>query len=137
MITSRSRYGLLLLIDLADRSRGGAADIASVAARQAIPEAYLAKLLAPLKAAGIIATSRGPGGGLTLAKPPEATNMLEIVDALEGRAGLGAETEGAAKAEAGERAARTWKLLDEKIRKALAGTNLSDAAAAAALEYHI
>lgn len=137
MITSRSRYGLLLLIDLVDRDKEGPIDIASIAERQAIPEAYLAKLLAPLKAAGIIATSRGPGGGLSLAKTAEKTSLLEIIEALEGRANILGDKEGAKEAEAGERAGRLWKSLDEGIRRQLAAVSLADAAELPALEYNI
>ncbi|HUX36683.1 MAG TPA: Rrf2 family transcriptional regulator [Rectinemataceae bacterium] len=136
MITSRSRYGLLLLIDLVDHAKEGPVDIASIASRQAIPEAYLAKLLAPLKTAGIIATTRGPGGGLGLAKKAEAISMLEIVEALEGKAGLGGEGEGIVKAEAGDRAGRVWRALDAALRTEMAGRSLADAAVSV-IEYHI
>ena len=137
MISSRSRYGLLLLIDLVDHGAEGPLDIAGIARRQNIPEAYLAKLLAPLKAAGIIATRRGPKGGLGLAKGARETSMLEIVEALEGRSGfaIGEDREGGG--EARDKAARTWLSIDEVIRKGLADISLEEAAASGALEYHI
>ncbi|HUX41645.1 MAG TPA: Rrf2 family transcriptional regulator [Rectinemataceae bacterium] len=137
MITSRSRYGLLLLIDLVDHGTEGPIDIASVARRQNIPEAYLAKLIAPLKSAGIVATLRGPKGGLSLAKPPRSTSMLEIVEALEGGSGFGGGYEEGRKSEAGDKAARTWLALDVVIKKGLAEISLEDASTATALEYHI
>lgn len=136
MITTRSRYGLLLLIDLVDHAVTGPVDIASVALRQAIPEAYLAKLIAPLKAAGIIATSRGPGGGLNLAKAASATTMLEIVEALEGPSALQSEGEGQSRAEAGGRAAQAWKKLDLAVKEQLASISLAEAAAST-IDYHI
>ncbi len=137
MITSRSRYGLLLLIDLVDHGTDGPIDIASVALRQNIPEAYLAKLIAPLKTAGIVATLRGPKGGLSLARDPRSTSLLEIVEALEGRAGSGVGYEEGGKSEAGDKAARTWLALDAVIKKGLSEISLEDASAATALEYHI
>ena len=137
MITSRSRYGLLLLIDLVDHGEEGPLDMAGIARRQNIPEAYLAKLIAPLKAAGIIETLRGPRGGLSLAKPARSTSMLEIVEALEGRSGFGTGHDEMERAEAGAKAARTWLAFDAVIKRELADISLEDAAAEAALEYHI
>ena len=137
MITSRSRYGLLLLIDLVDHGAEGPIDIASIARRQNIPEAYLAKLIAPLKAAEIVATLRGPKGGLSLAKAARSTSMLEIVEALEGGSSFGFAHDEGGKAEAGDKAERTWHSLDAVIKKGLADISLEEAAAATALEYHI
>lgn len=137
MLTSRSLYGLRLLIDLADRGDSGLTDMAGIAGRQAIPEAYLAKLLAPLKTAGIVATFRGPTGGLALARPAQRISLLEIVEALEGRASLGLDRKTDDSAEAEPRASETWKRLDVALRKELAGISLADAARSAGIEYHI
>jgi len=50
-----------------------------------LPEAYLAKTLQQLSAAGLVETRRGPGGGYRLARHPGAIRLLEIVDAVMGR----------------------------------------------------
>lgn len=141
MITSKSRYGLLFLVDLAENGDSGPIDLSSIASRQEIPEAYLAKLLAPLKSAGLLSSSRGAKGGYELARPPEEISLLEIVEALEGRASLvGVEVAGSVAPREGsteERAMEVWKGLDRAVRDYLSGTTLAQAAGRRGIEYHI
>jgi len=130
MISTKSRYGLLFLVDLVENSGRGPVDLAGAAGRRSIPEAYLAKLVAPLKSAGIITTSRGARGGYELARKPESVNMLEIVEALEGRSSLiGIELD--------EEAGGVWKGLDHAVRLYLAGVSLAAAASFKGIDYII
>jgi Rrf2 family protein len=87
-ISSRSRYGLRFLIDLAQRGADGPIDLGSIAERQAIPETYLAKLVVPLRNAGIIRSARGAKGGYELTRTPREIAVLEVVEVLEGRSAL-------------------------------------------------
>ena len=63
LITTKSRYGLHLLIYLADRYGSGPVELGGAARANGIPEHYLAKLALPLKAAGLIRSVRGQRGG--------------------------------------------------------------------------
>ncbi len=87
-ITTRSRYGLRLLVDLVREGSGKPVDLGSIAKRQSIPEVYLSKLAIPLKAAGIIRSERGAKGGYSLSLRPEEITVLAVVEALEGRSSL-------------------------------------------------
>ena len=55
-----------------------------IAARQAIPEAYLEQLLTTLRKSGLIRSTRGPHGGHELARPPAEIRFAEVIAALEG-----------------------------------------------------
>jgi len=88
IISTRSRYGLRLLIDLAERPAGETVDLHSIAVRQAIPEKYLSKLAASLLGAGLIRSVRGAKGGYALAKAPEDIDLYTVVEVLEGRLSL-------------------------------------------------
>jgi Rrf2 family protein len=135
MITTRSRYGLLFLVDLAENGRGEPLDLGGIAARQGIPEAYLAKLVAPLKTAGLLRSARGSKGGHELAKKPEDIDLMTIVETLEGRRSIiGGDFE-PGKAEA--RLAPIWSGLDLELIRYLSGISLADAAGLRDIEYHI
>jgi Rrf2 family protein len=87
-ISTRSRYGLRLLVDLAERGRGAPLDLHSIAESQAIPESYLSKLAQALLGAGLIRSIRGAKGGYVLARPPEDIDILTVVEVLEGPTSL-------------------------------------------------
>ena len=83
-LSMRSDYGARAVIDLARRYGEGPIQSAEIAAREAIPEAYLEQLLTSLRKAGLVRSSRGPRGGHELAREPGAISLGEIVRALEG-----------------------------------------------------
>ncbi|MHB8113378.1 MAG: RrF2 family transcriptional regulator, partial [Bellilinea sp.] len=55
-----------------------------IADEQRIPPSFLAKIISQLSIAGLIHTSRGARGGVSLARPPEAISILEVVEAIDG-----------------------------------------------------
>jgi Rrf2 family iron-sulfur cluster assembly transcriptional regulator len=83
-LSTRSRYGLRLLVELAKRRGEGPVLLGDIGRNQQISEKYLSKLVMPLKAAGFLRSSRGSGGGFVLAREPESISLLEVVEALEG-----------------------------------------------------
>ena len=87
-LSTRSRYGTRLMVDIALHSGGGAVRIADVAKRQGISAKYLEKLVQPLKRAQFIDSRRGPGGGHTLARPLEEITVGAVVRVLEGDVAL-------------------------------------------------
>jgi Rrf2 family protein len=80
----RSDYGARAVIDLARHYNQGPVQSADIAARQAIPEAYLEQLLTTLRKSGLIRSTRGPHGGHELARPPAEIGFGEVIAALEG-----------------------------------------------------
>ena len=83
-ITTKGRYGLRALIDLARYSEIEPVSINSIATRQGISERYLEQLMTLLKKAGIIKSIRGAGGGYVLAKDVSDISVGDVLRALEG-----------------------------------------------------
>jgi len=87
-LSTRSRYGARLMVDLALHYNQGPVQLSEISKRQDISVKYLEQILIPLKKAGYVVTVRGPKGGYMLADPPEEITMAQIVELLEGRRNL-------------------------------------------------
>ncbi len=83
-MSTKGRYGLRALIDLAQYSESEPVSITNIAARQGISERYLEQLMSKLKKAELVKSIRGAGGGYTLAKPLEEISVGAVLRALEG-----------------------------------------------------
>jgi len=83
-LSTRGRYGVRLMLDLALHEGDGAIFLREIAQRQEISEKYLWQLINPLKAAGMINSMRGARGGYVLAKKPAEINLKQILTILEG-----------------------------------------------------
>lgn len=83
-LSTKGRYGLRAVLDLALNSETEAVALSSIAERQSISISYLEQLIAKLKKAGIVESTRGARGGYILAKPAEEISVGEILRALEG-----------------------------------------------------
>ncbi|MEG1505694.1 MAG: Rrf2 family transcriptional regulator [Lachnospiraceae bacterium] len=83
-LSTKGRYGLRALIDLAQYSETEPVSIGSIAARQGISERYLEQLMAMLKKEGLITSIRGAGGGYVLAKEAKDISVGDVLRALEG-----------------------------------------------------
>ena len=83
-LSTKGRYGLRALIDLALYSEHEAVSISSIAERENISERYLEQLVGMLKKAGIVTSKRGAGGGYSLARPASEISVGDILRALEG-----------------------------------------------------
>ena len=83
-LSTRSRYGIHAMYDLACCPPGEPQSIKAIAERQEIPEAYLEQLIGPLRRAGLVRSVRGAQGGYLLAAGPEAITVGQVIRALEG-----------------------------------------------------
>lgn len=83
-LSTRGRYGVRLMLDLALHDGEGPVLLREIAQRQEISEKYLWQLINPLKAAGLINSLRGAHGGYILGKPPGEINLMQILTVLEG-----------------------------------------------------
>ncbi len=83
-LSTKGRYGLRALIDLAQYSEHEAVSISSIAVRQNISESYLEQLVGKMKRAGIVTSIRGAQGGYRLARPAATISVGDILRALEG-----------------------------------------------------
>lgn len=83
-LSTRAQYGTRALVELALGWGEGPIPLRDVAQRQQLPQPYLAHLMAPLVAAGIVRSIRGPKGGISLVKPPQEITLGEVIRVLEG-----------------------------------------------------
>ncbi len=82
-LSTRSRYGTRLMLDMAENYNNGPIHLMKIAQRQGISVKYLEQIIIPLKKALYVKSVRGPKGGHILAKPPEEITVGEIVALLE------------------------------------------------------
>lgn len=87
-ISTKGRYGVRFMMDLAINGTDTKVTLKDVANRQDISEKYLWQVVTPLKSAGLISSVPGPGGGYALTREPAAITLREILAALEGKSGL-------------------------------------------------
>ncbi|MBI4769567.1 MAG: Rrf2 family transcriptional regulator [Chloroflexi bacterium] len=83
-ITRQADYAVRTVLDLARLPMGQRVRTGEIAERQRIPPTFLAKIVAQLSVAGLVRTTRGAQGGLTLARPPEEITLLEVVETIDG-----------------------------------------------------
>ena len=84
MISTRGRYALRILVDLAENQQLGYVTLKEVAGRQEISEKYLESIVKQLVKEGILKALRGKGGGYCLGRLPEQINVLEVLELMEG-----------------------------------------------------
>jgi len=87
-LSTRTRYGVRALMDIAQHNDEGLVLLKDIAKRQGISKDYLEHILIPLKVAGLVRTSRGAQGGFVIAKPPTQIRLYEVVQVLERKVAL-------------------------------------------------
>jgi Rrf2 family cysteine metabolism transcriptional repressor len=83
-ISTKGRYGLMLLVDLAMYGGASPVPLKAVAERQGLSEHYLEQLIGPLRNAGFVRSVRGAYGGYILAKPKREITAKDVILTLEG-----------------------------------------------------
>lgn len=83
-ITRQADYALRAVLFLAKLGQSKRAATSQIAEEQNIPPSFLAKIISQLSVAGLINTSRGARGGVSLARAPEDVSVLEVVEAIDG-----------------------------------------------------
>jgi len=83
-ITRQADYAVRAVYYLAKLEKNERAATSRIAKEQHIPPSFLAKIISQLSIAGLLHTSRGARGGVSLARPPEEINLLEVVEAIDG-----------------------------------------------------
>ena len=90
-MSTKGRFAVNAMIDLALREHAGPVALATIGARQQVSMSYLEQLFSRLRREGLVESTRGPGGGYTLGRPAETISVAEIISAVDD-----AMTEGAA-----------------------------------------
>ncbi|OQW96431.1 MAG: hypothetical protein BWK77_04735 [Verrucomicrobia bacterium A1] len=125
-ISTKGRYGVRFMIDLALHHKSGAVALKDVARRQGLSEKYLWQVLAPLKTEGLIAATRGARGGYALARPPSKITLREIVTTIEGEDLLVSGGAGPGGESPAIRA--LWDELEARLSRAMEAISLQDLA---------
>ncbi len=87
-LSTTIRYGTRLMLDMAEQYGQGPVRIRTIAARQGISEKYLEKIVRLLRKGGLVDGLRGPGGGYTLALPPDKITLADVLEAVQGKVEL-------------------------------------------------
>jgi len=82
-LSTKGRYAVMAMVDLAATSQGSPVALADIAERQEISLSYLEQLFAKLRKGGLVKSVRGPGGGYLLAHPADATRVSDIILAVD------------------------------------------------------
>jgi Rrf2 family transcriptional regulator, cysteine metabolism repressor len=127
-ISTKGRYGLRAMIDLAESSKNGApVYLSDIAKRQSVSEKYLEHIFATLHKAGLVKAQRGRNGGYVINRDPDGITLNEIVTALEGPCNLVdcvSDVKACSKVETCV-TRDIWKILGNKIEEVLNGYTLS------------
>jgi len=83
-ITRQADYAVRAMVYLAQLDPQGKASTGRIAQEKSIPPSFLAKIISQLSVAGILHTSRGAKGGVSLAKPAESISLLDVIEAIDG-----------------------------------------------------
>jgi Rrf2 family protein len=126
-ISTKGRYGLRTLMDVALHQAKGPVTLNDIAHRQEISVKYLWQVINPLKTAGLLSVTRGAKGGYLLARRPEDITILEIMTILEGPVSL---VDCLTKHDCNHIdncvARSVWMDVNQAIEKAMKGITLSD-----------
>ena len=83
-ITRQADYAVRAVLYLSRMGNNQRAATSTVAQEQNIPPSFLAKIVSQLSIAGLLHTSRGARGGVTLARDPKEISLLEVIEAIDG-----------------------------------------------------
>ena len=82
-LTTKGRYAVTAVLDLAFHEKDGPVSLADISARQGISLSYLEQLFSRLRRNNVVASTRGPGGGYSLAAPDTEITMAQIIVAVD------------------------------------------------------
>ncbi len=118
-LSTKGRYAVIALVDLAIAKGDDLTSLAEISARQDISLPYLEQLFVRLRRAGLVDSVRGPGGGYRLAKAPETIRIAEILEAVDETVSAMQVGAGASGGVAGSRAQtlsnRLWESLSAHV----------------------
>ena len=82
-LTTKGRYAIIAMIDIALRSNNTPVSLSEIAKRQSISLSYLEQLFSKLKSGSLVKSTRGPGGGYVLDRDPSEITFFEIITSVD------------------------------------------------------
>ena len=133
-ITRQADYAVRAVLHLARSGNTERAATSTIAKEQNIPPSFLAKIISQLSIAGLLHTSRGARGGVTLAREPKDITLLEVVEAIDGPIQLNecVTNNGACTFEENCPIRPVWCDAQDELVNRLRGTNFADMLTASA-----
>ncbi|MDI9526983.1 MAG: Rrf2 family transcriptional regulator [Pseudomonadota bacterium] len=127
-ITTRSRYGVRLMLELARNFEKGQVLLKDIARNEEISEKYLSLIIIPLRTAGLVQSTRGAHGGYSLTRPPEEITLKDIVQVLEGGISLVDCVENSSSCSRSQTCVSrdVWSIVSERISQTLESISLGD-----------
>lgn len=122
-ISTKGRYGLTIMIELAKHYGEGPTPLRQIAAEKDLSEAYLEQLVSPLRIAGLVKSVRGAYGGYLLALPPSKISAADVIKVLEGPI---QPVEGIENEEAAQQ--QLWIRIRDAVKNVLDTTTIEDLA---------
>ncbi len=129
LISTRGRYALRILVDLAENRNDGYITLRELSGRQEISEKYLESIVKDLVKDRFIEGVRGKGGGYRLSRSPEEINVLDVLQSADGTLAPVACLEEGSRSCSRAPACRTlplWKGLDQAVSDYLGGFTIQD-----------
>lgn len=125
-ISTRGRYGLRLLVDIAENGTKGPVALALVASRQNLSEKYLQQVALLLTRGGFLVSIKGAGGGYLLCDEPSKIPIYEVLDLLEGNVKF--EEQPIGEETAIQRVIRLhfYQKVDEEVKEVFQGLSLAE-----------
>lgn len=131
-LSTKGRYAVVALIDLATAKGEQPTSLAAISRRQDISLPYLEQLFVRLRRAGLVVSARGPGGGYRLARPADRINLIEVLGAVDETVSalhVGAGASGAVSGSLAQSLSnRLWQSLSAHVYVFLHNTTLADVA---------
>lgn len=126
-ISTRGRYGLRILLDLALHDNGSPRMIRDIAGSQRISEKYISRLIIDLRRAGMVKSIRGSRGGYRIARYPKNLTVLDVIEVMEGPVSIiDCVTIESCDRQRGCAVRSIWCDMNNQIRSALAAVTLQD-----------
>ncbi len=125
-LSTRGRYAVMAMADLAGYGGGLPKALADIAQRQVISLSYLEQIFAQLRRNGLVKSVRGPGGGYLLARPPAETAIADIMMAVNDPARKPRPAPARPGAGAGSVTEHLWEEVDNRIYLFLNSVTLAD-----------
>lgn len=126
-LTTKGRYAVTAMLDLAIHNDRGPISLADISGRQGISLSYLEQLFARLRKRGLVVSTRGPGGGYTLSRPAEDTPIADVISAVDEKVDT-TRCGGTADCQNNQRCLThdLWSDLSDQIRQFLTSITLAD-----------
>ena len=128
IVSTKGRYALRVMIDLAEQNSKGKVPLKEIAERQNISQKYLEQILPLLRQAGLIRAQKGLRGGYSLSRSANVIKLSEVLNALDGSilAGMEVAEDGQGGSLRGVVNECLWESINERIREYAKNRTLGD-----------